>query len=218
MMQKTTIGQSVMVAVALNIAACSHIKRHFPDKEKDYQFTSEIPALQVPADLRNSAIENKPLVPEPETRNEPGTGTQAVVTEAEVKPLYTPVELVEFDGGAARLRIEEPLELAWRYVGKALSHESIEITGRNEKPALYVVQYDPNAKKIEDGALWDELVFLFGDDPAQEKEFHIRLTEKNRKMTEVIVLDSDDKPVSHGDGLKLLHLLKNTINQDLSKQ
>ena len=37
-------------------------------------------------------------------------------------------------------------------------------------------------------------------------------------MTEVIVLDENDVPISQGAGLHLLNQLKNTINTDLAKQ
>lgn len=38
-------------AVLVNLSACSSIKELFPDKEKDYQFTTEIPKLIIPGDL-----------------------------------------------------------------------------------------------------------------------------------------------------------------------
>jgi outer membrane protein assembly factor BamC len=43
------------VAVLLNVSACTSIKEMFPDKEKDYQFTTEIPKLIIPADLANGS-------------------------------------------------------------------------------------------------------------------------------------------------------------------
>lgn len=216
-MKKTTACLLAVVAVAINsTAACSRIKSYFPDKEKDYQFTTEIPELQVPEDLQDHAIKEKSLIPQ--QIYETTEYEQVSEPNNEEKPVFIPVELLEFDGGATRLRIEESIERAWRYVGKALSRQSIEIINRNDEQFMYIVQYDPDAKDIEDGSIWDELVFLFGDDPAQEKEFRIRLTEKNQKMTEVIVLDENDVPISQGAGLRLLNLLKDTINQDLAKQ
>jgi outer membrane protein assembly factor BamC len=44
-----------IVAAALNLSACSTIQNMFPDKEKDYQFTTEIPSLVLPADLSQGA-------------------------------------------------------------------------------------------------------------------------------------------------------------------
>jgi outer membrane protein assembly factor BamC len=44
-----------IVASALNVSACGAIQSMFPDKEKDYQFTTEIPPLVLPQDLSKGA-------------------------------------------------------------------------------------------------------------------------------------------------------------------
>jgi outer membrane protein assembly factor BamC len=46
---------SPVIAVVLNLSACSTIQSMFPDKEKDYQFTTEIPPLVLPEDLSKGA-------------------------------------------------------------------------------------------------------------------------------------------------------------------
>jgi outer membrane protein assembly factor BamC len=42
--------------VLLNLSACTYIRSLFPDKEKDYQYTTEIPPLILPEDLKKSQI------------------------------------------------------------------------------------------------------------------------------------------------------------------
>ena len=42
--------------VLLNVSGCTYIKSLFPDKEKDYQYTTEIPPLIIPEDLKKSQI------------------------------------------------------------------------------------------------------------------------------------------------------------------
>ncbi len=44
----------VCLAGILALPACSYIKSWFPDKEKEYQYTTEIPELVIPADLKNT--------------------------------------------------------------------------------------------------------------------------------------------------------------------
>ncbi|MFK5949165.1 MAG: outer membrane protein assembly factor BamC [Methylococcales bacterium] len=200
----------------LNVSGCGSIKALFPDKEKDYQFTTEIPELQVPSDLTDTIDHNTgiaytalPIISKPLAKVE-----NKETTENDKKP-GTLVELVEYSGGATRIRIEDTIERSWRIVGKALSGNAIEITNRDENDKLYTVQYDPDFKKVEDGSLWDEVLFIFGSDPANDKEFKIRLAE-NGALTEVIVLDKDDLPLSQGAGLKLLNLLYKTIKDDLN--
>ena len=204
----------------LVLSSCSHVKRHFPDKHKDYQLAEELPPLALPDDIKQTvSIKDRPLVAPDYPKSRPEEAAVAVpkIENTSAKPLFTPVELVEYDGGATRLRIYQPVSKAWRYVGKALSHQGVEITARDESQYSYKVQYDPEAQKASDGALLDELFFLFGDDPSKEKEFQIKLTPRNSQLTEVIVLDDKEQPVYQGAGLKLLELLKNTINADLAQ-
>ena len=57
---KTKIRLLIFGAVLVNVSACSYIKSLFPDKEKDYQFTTEIPPLVLPTDLAGDSIAKVP--------------------------------------------------------------------------------------------------------------------------------------------------------------
>ena len=222
----------VSLLILFNITACG-LKEYFPDKSKEYQLITEIPDLVVPADLSSDAIHKSetddPRIPvygnnegvapdfeDTESTIDENVTEESTVTEESPEPKETIyVDLLEFSGGATRIRIEDTIERNWRTVGKALSRHSIEITARDEQDRIYFVLYDADFKKVEDGSLWDEVVFIFGSDPAQEKEFRVRLVE-NGSLTEVIVLDKNDKPTSKGPGFKLLRLLYETIKEDLA--
>lgn len=117
-------------------------------------------------------------------------------------------------GGITRIRTEEAIGRTWRLVGKALSLNAIEIIDRNELGKTYSTQYDPNFKKVTDGSLWDEIMFVFGPDPAQEEEFEIRLAEID-SLTEITVYGTDGMPISEGSGLELLELLYKSMRDDL---
>ena len=231
-MQSKIITLVVSLLILFNLTACG-LKEYFPDKSKEYQLITEIPVLVVPADLSSDAI-HKPETDDPRIPvygNNEGVApdfedtestTDEYVTEESIETEESPepeetiyVDLLEFSGGATRIRIEDTIERNWRTVGKALSRNSIEITARDEQDRIYYVQYDADFKKVEDGSLWDEVLFIFGSDPAQEKEFRVRLVE-NGSLTEVIVLDKNDKPTSKGPGFKLLRLLYETIKEDLA--
>jgi len=45
----------LITAATLNLSACGYIQSLFPDKEKDYQYTTEIPPLVLPDDLKAGA-------------------------------------------------------------------------------------------------------------------------------------------------------------------
>ena len=232
-MKSNILALSVSLLILFNLSACSRIKRFFPDKTKEYQLITEIPELTVPADLSSDAIHRRKTVdpsvpvyqstkavPPPDfedidSSTEDSVTEDTVTEEKTVTKEYIYVDLLEFSGGATRIRIEDTMDKNWRRVGKALSRNSIEITARDELDKIYFVQYDADFKKVEDGSLWDEALFIFGSDPAQEKEFRVRLVE-NGSLTEVIVLDKNDKPLSKGPGLKLLRLLFESIKEDLA--
>ncbi|MGZ8241803.1 MAG: outer membrane protein assembly factor BamC [Methylobacter sp.] len=201
-----------LIIALVNLPACSYVKNLFPDKEKDYQYTTEIPPLSLPPDLRGNIFlsADDPTTPDVEVSS---TADSAPENNQEAKPELIKVELVNSETGADQLRIEAPIAHAWRIVGKALSRNSIEVTKRDQEESLYQVQYDPDAQKVKDGSLWDEAVFIFSGFQGNEKEYEIKLVEDNQH-TNVIVLDEDRKPVSEGPGLKLLTLLLDTIKAD----
>lgn len=209
-MKKILLGFLVLLA----LPACSSVQGFFPDKEKEYQLTSEIPDLVVPDDLSEQAIKSRVVIENQPVFHQPKAGLAEPDSHKDKsKAIY--VELVEFSGGATRIRIEDSLTRIWRTVGKALSRNSIEIIDRNDLEHIYAVRYDPDFKAVEDGSLWDEALFIFGSDPAKDKAFRVRLVE-NGGLTEVLVLDKKDVPLSKGNGLKLLKLLYKTVKEDLA--
>lgn len=54
---KLKTGLLLITSTALlSLSACGQIKALFPDKEKDYQYTTEIPAMILPDDLKKNQI------------------------------------------------------------------------------------------------------------------------------------------------------------------
>lgn len=230
----------ISTVVLLTSVGCSNMNSFFPDKEKDYQFRSEIAPLTVPSNLTERKIKPLPSVyiEKAETEDvvmigemveEDGyviTSTaepEVTVTDEEVPEEAVifddtpPIEFVMFDGGATRLRINDRLDPAWRLVAKALTRNRIEIINRNQAAGQLIVQYDPNLTDFKDKTVADEFSFIFGEDHSQEKEYRIRVMEHNNS-SEVIILDSKDQPLSNGIGLDLLKLLFTTIHADLTAQ
>lgn len=66
--------------ILCGLSACGTIKSWFPDKERDYQFTSEIPELIVPDDLKNKGLAS---VTAPAPADEAGTVSDAVASNPE---------------------------------------------------------------------------------------------------------------------------------------
>ncbi|MDP1666919.1 MAG: outer membrane protein assembly factor BamC [Methylobacter sp.] len=213
---KTKIRSFIIVAALVNVSACSTIKNLFPDKEKDYQFTTEIPPLTIPPDLAGGSIANAPAAAQAAEAADVATTVPSTEPVPTVDRKLIQVDLVDADQGTKRLRIGAPSTIAWRMVGKALSRKSIEVTNRNQEEGLFHVQYDPNKKEVEDGSIWDEVVFLFTGFEITEQEYVLKLVE-NDQQTDVIIMDKEQKPVADATSLSLLTLLHDTIKSDLAK-
>ncbi len=204
-MNKSVVQCLSLLAPVLLLSGCSSIAQYFPDKEKEYQFAREIPHLKIPEDLKHNAVKDEPVF----------VAQKLPASSSPVKKAA--IKYLQFDGGASRLRINAPVQNAWRYVNKALGRHSIEILERNEAEQFIAVNYDPEARQVKDESIWDEFMFIFGDDPNQETELVIRLAQSSDQATDIIVTHEDDDEDSAKKAEQLLHLLRTSIHQDLSR-
>jgi outer membrane protein assembly factor BamC len=213
---KTKFRSLVIVAVLVNVSACTYIKNLFPDKEKDYQFTTEIPPLVLPTDLAGDSITKTAPAAQAAPKTDAAPAAPQTETAPEIERRLIQVELVDGGEGTKRLRIGAPSATAWRMVGKALSRKSIEVTNRNQEGGLFNVQYDPDKQEVKDDSIMDEVSFFFEGFVLTEQEYVLKLVENNQQ-TDVIILDKDQKPVTDKMSLSLLMLLHDTIKSDLAK-
>jgi len=214
---KTKAKALIIVMVSANLSACTYIKNLFPDKEKDYQFTTEIPPLTIPPDLAGGSITNVPAASAAPTADAAPAADPSPEPAPTVERKLIQVELVNADQGTKRLRIGAPPLTAWRMVGKALSRKFMEITSRNQEEGMFRVLYDPNSKEVEDGGIWDEVVFFLKGFEANEQEYVLKLVENDSQQTDVVILDKEQKPIADEASLSLLTLLHDTIKADLAK-
>lgn len=220
-------------------SGCSTIKSWFPDKERDYQFTTEIAELRLPDDLKGGDLSMPPVsavkppvvetvdapVAEKSPATEPaqpviGKKTPAVAKEESVKaaaaePATETVANAPASSGSS-LQIDQPLTKAGHIVSKALSRQKLEITGRNVDKGYFYVKFDPDKVQVEDKTWMDEVNFLFGDEPSEEVEYRIHLQQLNPQLTEVTVQDAAGKPLSNSAANSLLKLVTDAINQDVA--
>lgn len=219
-------------AVLFNLSACTTIKEAFPDKEKDYQFTTEIPKLIIPADLANGSTLPSSTNSSARTQNTDSTtaaseeadkkpaeeSTAAADSTAEEQPLIDPksitVDLLESSNKIGYLRMNVPFTTAWRVVSKGLSRKSIEVSERNQSDKIFTVQYDPDEKPVEDSSYLDEINFMLHGFQGNDKEYKLKLVETNQQ-TDVVILDEEQKPTSDEGGLKLLKVLQQSIKANL---
>lgn len=228
-MKKCPCGRLAVIGLLLlGASACSTIKSWFPDKERDYQFTTEIPELIVPEDLKTKTFPtrsetvaaNAESIAQTTETTKVAEVVEPVVSKPEAEPLETaasPGRSVQTTGasGVSSLQIDQSVKQAWWLVGKALSRQKLEVVERNMDKGYFFVKYDPEAIKPEDGSIWDEVTFLFGDDPSQEQEYRVSLQELDAQLTEVTVQNSEGQTISNAAATSLLRLITEGINQDL---
>lgn len=239
------------------VTGCSQIKSYFPDKEKDYRFTSEIPELVIPDDLKNSpavtakpvgnlvsqgaesistpaavttqALKENPAIPaetlddQKEMRAaladipaENGKNYAAEVDQSEI-PQNTEAKLIEVDGAAAHLQVNQTLQRTWRIVSKALTRKTLEVTKRNQEENYFLVQYEPEVKEMKDDSMLDSLNFIFGTENNQEKEYRIALYGA-LQQTDIQVLHTDKQICKNEKCAKLLALLQQAITEVTKKE
>lgn len=213
--------------------ACSYVKSWFPDKERDYQFTTEIPELVIPDDLKRKTLAAPPaaaVVPKAEpvaaatpqpvpTKSEEAVAQARPPTES-VRPAETsvPAPRPAATANVSSLQIDQSAQQAWWLVGKALSRQKLEVVERNVDKRYFFVKYDPNAIKPDDGSFLDEINFLFGDDPSREQEYRISVNELDAQSAEVTVQDEAGTTLSNDVATSLLRLITDGIKQDMSAE
>jgi outer membrane protein assembly factor BamC len=247
-MMKNRIGVILIGIATVALTGCTYLQSYFPDKERDYQYTTEIPLINYPAELRknqptSSVSVASPSVVKPDSSNTddanddatppatenasgaaPDTTTAGVtapitpVTESDDKDTVSDIKLLKYDDGESRLRIGAGFSKSWRVVSKALSRKSIEVTERNHEQGLFTIQFDPDEKKVTDESFMDELSFIVHGINSNEKEYFLKL-EEHDQQTDVIVLNDEHLPLPNDDAaLRLLKVLADTVNADLAKK
>jgi len=226
-LQKCISWLAVLLMVGFT-SGCSYVKSLFPDKERDYQFRTEIPELIIPDDLKAHKL--------------PGPATSVTIAEvapinagsASAAPVKPTVTAGEQTGAASAqspmptvidksapavagssLMIDQQQKQAWRLVARALSRQKIEIVERNMDQGYFYVKYDPDAVKPEDSSFWDEMLFLFGEDPSHEQEYRISLLEVAPQETEVTIQNGEGKTIADHAATALLKSITDGINNDI---
>ncbi|MCK4494122.1 MAG: hypothetical protein KAU26_08710, partial [Methylococcales bacterium] len=85
----------VIIVTLSSLSGCA-LKKHFPNKEKDYQFRKEIPSLVIPNDLKRAKFQPIVLIDikkEPNNKTVPVTKKETVAIKKPTSPL--PNEVAE---------------------------------------------------------------------------------------------------------------------------
>ena len=219
--------KSILLGGAVvSLTACSYIADLFPDKQKQYRYSSELPDLEIPPDLdapgsdpKDSsalALSKRGQSADADTSDTKAKSANAGASSAQSKgKKHKPVQhnessmtLAESMQNAALIEMQEPLDEAWNDVGRALGRLRLEISDQNRSDGVYYVYYGgvTPKKDTEDTSWWDDVSSVFSGNKDQAKEFRIKLDNKDT-TTNVYIVDPDGNAISEGPGLDLLKKL-----------
>lgn len=212
------------------------IQDWFPDKEKDYQFTAELPPLVIPPDLMQKpkltphvapaeiakpnlekTIENARAKVEKTIAAEVATVTHPALSEVETQIPKNEIQISLTHENIPSLNLNIPIARAWRIVGKALSRSEIEVTKHDfEMKQITVQVVEKNAQPQQEESFFSDATSIFTGFMGNEQRYVLQFDEANEK-TSVTVLDSDLQPLKNAVTEKLLNTLFDSIKADVSK-
>jgi outer membrane protein assembly factor BamC len=231
-MHDARFGRSLALLCGMALAGgCSTISGWFPDKHKQYQYSTEIPPLEIPPDLTTSTIDGvnsnrraaweSPASADESSGTPDGSEREATPAPgAEMNPDAAqamragkghpaPV-LAESPSDVPLIEVQAPFDITWAEVNKAIGRLKLEIVDQNRSDGLYFVHFGGDHKPYEDRGFFGDVADMFGDDAGGTKEYRIKLEEKNG-VTSIFVLDTEGKPQRDGVGLDLLKRLNETL-------
>jgi hypothetical protein len=215
---------ALLVGVAASLPACSYLAGLFPDKQKQYRYSTELPDLEMPPELSADKLskataagkESTDFMGRDKSADEPAAKPAAKKKSRPAKKESDATLAENSSDNAALIELHEEYPGAWNDVSRALGRLRVEITDQNRADGVFYVYYGGvPPKKPEETGFWDDVKSVFSSDSDQAKEYRVKLEDKD-DYTFIKVLDQDGKGVSEGPGLELLkriHKKLLTLNQ-----
>lgn len=204
-----------MISSALVLSGCSFVAGLFPDKQKQYKFSTEIPALEIPPDLQASSIEgseNRPEAGADGDRSGRSTASEGKSSLSdESANASSQATLAQNSDDIPLIELEAPYAEAWNDVGKALGRLKLEVSDQNRSDGLYYVYFREDDKPYEDRGLFGDLSSLFSGSETPAEEYRVKL-EDRQDVTVIYVLDNNGEPRREGRGLELLKRLHQALS------
>lgn len=222
------------LTVLSGLAGCGFLSSLFPDKQKQYQYSTEIPPLEIPPELSAATIQGARLsrkagreagLDDVTSVDKPFDGAvvaglpplspemaratrdaQNLEPETLERPVSGRYVLAESSDGTPLIEIGEPYPVAWNSVGRVLGRLKLKISDQNRSDGLYYVYPDEVAGSPDEPGVWSGLLGFITGKPVHGQEYRIRLEERG-KMTYVMVVNDKNQPLTEGEGLELLKRL-----------
>lgn len=115
--------------------------------------------------------------------------------------------------GQVSLRVNEPVERAWRLAGVALDRVGFAVEDRDRAERVYYVRYNDPMKGVKDEGMLDKLAFWrdANADIDTENQYQVKLEPKGEDQTLVTVRNIDGKPDNSETAKRILTLIQEQI-------
>jgi uncharacterized lipoprotein len=219
----------LLAGLSCALAGCGYIAGLFPDKQKQYRYSTELPPLEIPPDLTGSTIEGRDdgdhaersrqtretvddsAPPKTDEREQPRKEVSRAAGRQPAKSAVPKTSLAQNQEDAPLIEVEAPFAETWNDVSRALGRLEVELTDQNRSDGVFYVYYGGDTPHPKDGetSFWQDVKSLFG---AGEKagEYRVKL-EESGDYTHVFVLDAAGKAVTEGRGFELLKRLNDAL-------
>ena len=228
------------------LTGCGYIKSLFPDKEKEYQYTQEYPALVIPADLKNDrlpsitksvaspVVENSSLpIEAPSGTNETTkSATNSVASSELTDTAHQAEESVVQSDNVLRKRepiIVESIKTAEQSILRLQAPFLVAWRAVDKalgRKSIEISRRNEEKKQFSiryepaqgtaETSIWHELGTFFSHSDEKEQAYIIQLAEMDNH-TDIMVLDEQQKSVSDKESSDLLNLLQQSIKADVAK-
>lgn len=184
---KNRIGIILIGTVTVVLAGCSYLQSFFPDKERDYQYTTEIPMINYPAELR---------------KNQPTDGTSDVTSSA-----------VKNEGSEAGTTIDNPeqppanassynaAEATPSATPDAVSSTPVtpadEADGQDVISSVEIIKYDDGESRLRLGAGYSKAWRAVNKALSHKT---IEVTERNHDQAQITIQYDPDEKKAKDDG------------------
>lgn len=176
---------------ALLLAGCSYLESYFPDKERDYQYTTEFPLINYPADLRkNQATENvsdnNAAEASSSTENSERSGVRPTTDNAE--------PLVNNDSSESAT---EPTSSAKQEVPSTPVTPAAESDERDTVSSVQIVKYDDGESRLRLGAGYPKSWRVVNKALSRNT---LEVTERNYNNAQIVVQYDPDEVKAKDEG------------------
>jgi outer membrane protein assembly factor BamC len=224
-MNRFACKAAILASSILVLSGCSFVAGLFPDKQKQYKYSSEIPALEIPPDLEASTIEgidDRSASGKSSDHSDRSSSPAERSTESDEQASGSQATLAQNSEDIPLIELEAPYAEAWNDVNKALGRLRLEVSDQNRSDGVYYVYFSGEDKPYEDRGWLSDISAFFSGSGTPAKEYRVKL-ESRRDLTVVYVLDQEGKPQAEGPGFELLKRLHQTLqslgeSQEADKQ